>query len=79
MSPVIVEKDGEPFLALGSVGGLKIFGSVFQTICNIIQHRMSLQQALEAPRLWDRGAGLEMELGFSNLEPLVIELEKRGH
>lgn len=79
MSPVIVEKDGEPFLALGSVGGLKIFGSVFQTICNIIHHRMSLQQALEAPRLWDRGAGLEMELGFSNIEPLVIELEERGH
>jgi gamma-glutamyltranspeptidase/glutathione hydrolase len=79
MSPVIVERYGEPYLALGSVGGLKIFGSVFQAICNIIHHRMSLQQALEAPRLWDRGAGLEIERGFATMEALVRELEGRGH
>jgi gamma-glutamyltranspeptidase/glutathione hydrolase len=79
MSPVIVERDGEPYLALGSVGGLKIFGSVFQAICNIIHHRMSLQQALEAPRLWDRGAGLEIERGFPSMDALVRELEGRGH
>jgi gamma-glutamyltranspeptidase/glutathione hydrolase len=79
MSPVIVERDGEPYLALGSVGGLKIFGSVFQAICNIIHHRMSLQQALEAPRLWDRGAGLEIERGFPSMDDLVRELEGRGH
>jgi gamma-glutamyltranspeptidase/glutathione hydrolase len=79
MSPVIVERDGEPFLALGSVGGLKIFGSVFQAVCNLIHHRMSLQQALEAPRLWDRGAGLEMERGFPEREALLRELKGRGH
>lgn len=79
MSPVIVMKDQKPFLALGSVGGLKIFGSVWQAILNVVHHGMDLQQALEAPRIWDRGAGLEMEHGFDNFKNLVKQLEERGH
>ncbi|MFW6075776.1 MAG: gamma-glutamyltransferase family protein, partial [Chloroflexota bacterium] len=79
MSPTIVMKDGQPFLAIGTPGGVRIFGTVVQGILNVIDHGMSLQQAVEAPRIWDRGPEIEIESGFNNLESLVHDLESRGH
>ncbi len=79
MSPVIVLRDGEPFMTLGTPGGLRIFGAVFQAIVNVIDHDMTLQQAVEAARAWDRGTGLELELSFPGFEGLKGELEARGH
>ncbi len=79
MSPVIVLKDGQPFLTLGTPGGLKIFGSVAQAISNVIDHQMPLQTAFEAPRMWDRGPVLELERGFPKLAELRADLERRGH
>ena len=79
MSPTIVLKDGQPFIALGTPGGVRIFGSVMQAIVNVIDHGMTLQQAVEAPRLWDRGSILEVEQGFDDLSGLTAELERRGH
>jgi gamma-glutamyltranspeptidase / glutathione hydrolase len=79
MSPTVVLKDGQPFLAIGTPGGVRIFGTVMQGIMNVIDHGMTLQQAVEAPRLWDRGPVLEIEPGFPNLAGLKAELERRGH
>ena len=79
MSPVIVLKDGAPFMTLGCPGGLKIFGAVAQAISNVIDHEMSLQAAFEAPRMWGRGPVLEVERGFSALAGLKADLESRGH
>ena len=79
MSPVIVLKDQRLFLTLGTPGGLKIFGAVAQAIVNVIDHRMPLQTAFEAPRMWDRGPVLELERGFARLPELQRELEGRGH
>ena len=79
MSPTIVLKDGKPLMALGTPGGVRIFGSVLQAIVNVIDHGMTLQQAVEAPRMWDRGPELELESGFADLAGLKGELERRGH
>ncbi len=79
MSPVIVMKDGQLFLTLGTPGGLKIFGAVAQAIVNVIDHQMPLQTAFEAPRMWDRGSILELERGFAGLPELRRDLQGRGH
>lgn len=79
MSPTIVLKDGQPFMALGTPGGVRIFGSVMQAIVNVIDHGMSFQQAVEAPRMWDRGPVLEIEEGFPDAGALQAALERRGH
>jgi gamma-glutamyltranspeptidase / glutathione hydrolase len=50
-----------------------------QGIINVIDHDMTMQQAVEAPRLWDRGPVLELEQGFAELPTLKAELERRGH
>ncbi|MCT8973924.1 gamma-glutamyltransferase [Microbaculum marinisediminis] len=64
MAPTIVLRDGQPAFALGLPGGLRIFGCVMQALVNLIDHRMSLQEAVEAPRLWTQGGDLEVEDGY---------------
>jgi gamma-glutamyltranspeptidase/glutathione hydrolase len=61
MAPTIILRDGKPAWALGLPGGVRIFTSVFQAVVNLIDHRMSLQEAVEAPRIWSQGQELEME------------------
>lgn len=79
MSPCIVMKDGQPFMTLGTPGGLKIFGAVAQAISNVIDHQMPLQEAFEAARMWDRGPLLEIERGFPGFADLKAGLVARGH
>ena len=77
MAPMIAVRDGRPAFALGCPGGLRIFGSVMQAIIAVIDHRMDLQHAVEAPRIWTQGAALELEPGI----PVATEaaLVARGH
>ncbi|HEY8066975.1 MAG TPA: gamma-glutamyltransferase [Methylosinus sp.] len=51
MSPTIVMKDGKPVLVLGSPNGPRIISVVLQTALNVIDHHMSLAQAVAAPRI----------------------------
>ncbi|MEL5992131.1 gamma-glutamyltransferase [Microbacterium phosphatis] len=54
MSPTIVLKDGDPFLALGSPGGSTIITTVLQTIVNRVDLGMTLPEAIAAPRASQR-------------------------
>ena len=77
MSPMMALQDGKVRFALGLPGGKKIFPSAMQAIINVIDHGMSLQEAVEAPRLWTEGVALEVEHG---IPPAVREgLAARGH
>jgi gamma-glutamyltranspeptidase/glutathione hydrolase len=63
MAPTMVFRDGRPWLALGLPGGVRIFTSVLQALVNAIDHGMTVQEAVEAPRIWTQGQELEVELG----------------
>ncbi|MFT9256823.1 MAG: gamma-glutamyltransferase [Acetobacter sp.] len=65
MAPMIVCRGSKPRYALGMPGGLRIFPSVFQAILNLLDHKMSLQAAVEAPRLWTQGQDVELEPGYA--------------
>jgi gamma-glutamyltranspeptidase/glutathione hydrolase len=77
MAPTIVLRDGRPAWALGLPGGVRIFTSVLQAVVNLIDHRMSLQEAVEAPRVWSQGQELEVEQDI----PTAVRdaLGARGH
>ncbi len=77
MSPVMVLRDARVLYALGLPGGLRIFAAVMQAISNLIDHGMSLQEAVEAPRVWTQGGTLEIEEGAS--ADLLQALKRRGH
>ena len=48
-----------------------------QAIVNLLDHGMSLQEAVEAPRVWTEGGVLELETRIP--EETERELERRGH
>lgn len=50
MSPTIVLKDKKLVMVLGSPGGARIITTVLQVISNVIDHKMDISQAIEAPR-----------------------------
>jgi gamma-glutamyltranspeptidase/glutathione hydrolase len=77
MAPTIVLRDGRPAFALGLPGGVRIFGSVLQAIVNVIDHEMSLPEAVEAPRVWTQGQELEVETAVP--DAVRRELAARGH
>lgn len=79
MTPTIVTRDGKLRLVLGSPGGPTIINTVLNTILNVVEYKMNVQQAVDAPRFhhqWMPDA-LRMEPGFSP-DTLQI-LRSRGH
>jgi gamma-glutamyltranspeptidase/glutathione hydrolase len=82
MGPLIMFKDGKPFLSLGSPGGTRIFPSLVQIIINIVDFGMSLDEAIEAPRFFTYSSGgkarpIAVEPRISNAT--LRALEKLGH
>ncbi len=52
MTPTIVlRKDGSVWFAVGARGGPRIISAVIQTVINVIDHEMNIQQAIDSPRV----------------------------
>jgi gamma-glutamyltranspeptidase/glutathione hydrolase len=77
MAPMIVMRDGLPEFAVGLPGGVRIFTTVLQAIVNIIDHGMTAQEAVDAPRVWTQGQESEIEVGVP--ESVRSEVAAKGH
>lgn len=80
MTPTILEKDGKLFMVVGSPGGSTIITSVFQTILNVVEHGMNMQEAVAASRFhsqWLPDMVYYEKGGFS--DSLKQQLETMGH
>lgn len=51
MTPTLIFKDGEPFMATGAPGGARIITSTFNVIVNVIDRGMNIADATDAPRI----------------------------
>jgi len=79
MTPTIVVRDGKPFMVLGAPGGPRIVTAVLQVLLNVIDFRMNIQDAVDAPRFhhqW-KPDKLYLEAGIS--PDTVALLEDMGH
>ncbi len=82
MSPSILFKGDKPIAAYGSPGGSTIINSVFQITLNLVDHGMTIQEAIDAPRVSSTtstptGSSISREAGFS--EEVIQALEDLGH
>ena len=77
MAPVIVYRGGRPVFALGLPGGIRIWTSVAQAIVNIVDHGMTPQEAVEAPRIFTQGQEVELEEEFGS--EVATSLRNIGH
>ena len=80
MTPTIVVRDGQLRLVLGAPGGGRIITAVLQTLLNVVDHRMSLAQAVRAPRIHHQWLPDEITWEALALAPEVrAALVQKGH
>jgi gamma-glutamyltranspeptidase/glutathione hydrolase len=80
MTPTIVLKDGQLWFALGSPGGGTIINTVLQVILNVVDHGMSLTEAVDAPRVHHQWLPDSVDYEPYGLAPDVKSaLERMGH
>ena len=89
LTPTLILKDSEPFMAVGSPGGDDQCMRIMQTFLNVVEFDMNIQAAIEAPRATTKSfpssvfphAMVSAQVGVeSRISTEVIEeLRKRGH
>lgn len=80
MTPTIIEKDGKLSMVVGTPGGSTIITSVAQTILNVYEFGMSMQEAVNAPRFhhqWLPDMVLMEKTGFQ--QSLLDALKAKGY
>jgi gamma-glutamyltranspeptidase/glutathione hydrolase len=79
MTPTIIEKDGQLWMVLGTPGGSRIITTVLQTILNVYEFEMTMQEAADAPRFHHQWLPDEItfEKGFSS--EIIETLQQKGY
>ncbi len=80
MTPTIIEKNDFLYMVVGSPGGSAIITSVLQTILNVHEYQMGMQEAVDAPRFHHQWLPdyirMEPDVFDSNL---ITKLEDLGY
>lgn len=79
LSPVIVLRDGKPFIALGSRGGAAIPTTILQVFLNVVVYGKSLQDAIAAPRWHHQATPDEVMYETRAPKKTVDALNAKGH
>jgi gamma-glutamyltranspeptidase/glutathione hydrolase len=80
MTPTILARDGRLFMVTGSPGGRTIINTVLQTIVNVVDHGMNVQDAVDAPRFHHQWLPDRIQFEKHGLSPdTVALLAGRGH
>lgn len=80
MTPTIVEKNGEFYMSLGTPGGATIITSVLQTILNVHEFGMTMQEAVDAPRFHHQWLPDEIVMEPNSFDrSLIKELKTLGY
>ena len=80
MTPTIVEKDGKLFMSVGTPGGSTIITSVLQTILNVYEFNMSMQEAIDAARFHHQWLPDEIRMEPNLFDETVkSELKEKGY
>ncbi|MGF1637208.1 MAG: gamma-glutamyltransferase [Cyclobacteriaceae bacterium] len=80
MTPTIVEKDGALFAVVGTPGGSTIITAVYQTVMNILEFDMTMQEAVNAKKIHAQWLPDLVYVEEGGLDPEIVkELESMGH
>jgi gamma-glutamyltranspeptidase/glutathione hydrolase len=80
MTPTILTRNGQLAMVTGSPGGRTIINTVLQTILNVVDHGMNVQEAIDAPRFHHQWLPDRINYERHGFSPDTIALlQKRGH
>lgn len=78
MAPTIITENGKPIMEVGAPGAISIIASVVQTIINVLDFGMSIQEAIDEPRIYTSNPSrIEWEPKFD--QTLILKLIAKGH
>jgi len=80
MSPTIVEKNGDLYMVLGTPGGSTIINVIYQNILNVIDHGMTMQEAVDAKKTHSQWLPDRIVLEEGAIDSLTAQqLRDKGH
>ena len=80
MTPTLIERDNKLWMTLGTPGGSTIITSVLQTILNVYEFNMSMQQAVDAPRFHHQWLPDVVRVEATSFDTKTIKsLESKGY
>jgi gamma-glutamyltranspeptidase / glutathione hydrolase len=77
MAPSLVLAGGRPHLVVGSAGSIRLRAAILQIVVNVLDHGMSVAEAIDAPRVHLEGDTLQLEGGVD--ETVAGRLEQEGY
>jgi gamma-glutamyltranspeptidase / glutathione hydrolase len=79
MTPTIILRGDRPELVVGGAGGPRIINATLQTIVNVVDFRMTVKEAIEAPRIHHQWMPEELSVETRLAPETKKSLERRGH
>lgn len=79
MTPTILARDGKAFMVTGSPGGPRIISTTLETILNVVDYGMDVQEAVAAPRFHHQWRPDRLYVEPSIPRDVVEALRARGH
>jgi gamma-glutamyltranspeptidase/glutathione hydrolase len=81
MTPsIVLDREKQLYLVVGTPGGPKIITMVYHVISNVIDHRMRLADAVQAPRTHHQAFPDSLQVEEGGFQPAVLDsLRARGH
>jgi len=79
ISPIIIFKDGKPWVATGTPGGGTILATMVQMLVNLMDFKLNVAEAAQRPRIYQAGVDGPLQLEESIPEDLVAGLKAKGH
>jgi gamma-glutamyltranspeptidase/glutathione hydrolase len=76
-TPTLVLRKGQPFVAIGAPGGRRIISAIVQSLVNVLDLGLGIQNAVTTPRIHCEGQLTEID-GRTD-DSVVEDLERRGH
>jgi gamma-glutamyltranspeptidase/glutathione hydrolase len=79
MTPTLVTKNNQPYITIGTPGGTTIPNQVYEGLVNIIDHKMSLKAAIDAPRFHHQHIPDVVNVEADFPEQTINTLKEKGY
>ena len=79
MTPTLVTKNNQPYITIGTPGGTTIPNQVYEGLVNIIDHKMSLKVAIDAPRFHHQHIPDNISVEADFPEQTINALKEKGY
>jgi gamma-glutamyltranspeptidase / glutathione hydrolase len=73
MAPSFVLERGRPKLVVGSAGSVRLRAAILQIVVNVVDHGLSAEEAIGAPRVHLEGEALQLEGGTDATAAALLE------